>query len=194
MRGSLCLRHGFWWVMSSWRWRTPRQLLVTSLEGSLGQSGGTNHESSQKRDTVPISGACLHYAGYIWLWESPPAKAIDAYRTAVTINQRDYRAWYGLGQTYELLRSSICGRGSRVSLSWVDLSWGNTFFCPPSPTKWGDMDGKTYANHRAWPWRISCIYLSWNELIPKSQQMMARKGTSPHQARHLCQILMNFSL
>lgn len=30
-------------------------------------------------------------------------EAIDAYRTAVTINQRDYRAWYGLGQTYELL-------------------------------------------------------------------------------------------
>merc|ERR1719201_3207667 len=29
--------------------------------------------------------------------------AIDAYRTAVSINQRDYRAWYGLGQTYELL-------------------------------------------------------------------------------------------
>ena len=29
--------------------------------------------------------------------------AIDAYRTAVNINQRDYRAWYGLGQTYELL-------------------------------------------------------------------------------------------
>lgn len=30
-------------------------------------------------------------------------EAIDAYRTAVVINQRDYRAWYGLGQTYELL-------------------------------------------------------------------------------------------
>jgi len=29
--------------------------------------------------------------------------AIDAYRMAVNINQRDYRAWYGLGQTYELL-------------------------------------------------------------------------------------------
>lgn len=29
--------------------------------------------------------------------------AIDAYRTAVNVNQRDYRAWYGLGQTYEML-------------------------------------------------------------------------------------------
>lgn len=31
------------------------------------------------------------------------AAAIEAYRNAVNINQRDYRAWYGLGQTYELL-------------------------------------------------------------------------------------------
>jgi anaphase-promoting complex subunit 8 len=27
----------------------------------------------------------------------------DAYRSAVALNPRDYRAWYGLGQTYELL-------------------------------------------------------------------------------------------
>lgn len=31
------------------------------------------------------------------------AAAIAAYRKAVDINDRDYRAWYGLGQTYELL-------------------------------------------------------------------------------------------
>ena len=30
--------------------------------------------------------------------------AIEAYRRAVDINPRDYRAWYGLGQTYELLQ------------------------------------------------------------------------------------------
>jgi anaphase-promoting complex subunit 8 len=30
--------------------------------------------------------------------------AIEAYRHAVDINQLDYRAWYGLGQTYEMLR------------------------------------------------------------------------------------------
>jgi len=29
--------------------------------------------------------------------------AIEAYRSAVDINPRDYRAWYGLGQTYEIL-------------------------------------------------------------------------------------------
>ena len=28
----------------------------------------------------------------------------DAYRRATTLNQNDYRAWYGLGQTYELLQ------------------------------------------------------------------------------------------
>ena len=30
--------------------------------------------------------------------------AIEAYRRAVDINARDYRAWYGLGQTYEILQ------------------------------------------------------------------------------------------
>jgi len=29
--------------------------------------------------------------------------ASEAYRRAVELNPRDYRAWYGLGQTYELL-------------------------------------------------------------------------------------------
>jgi anaphase-promoting complex subunit 8 len=29
--------------------------------------------------------------------------AIDSYRRAVDVNRKDYRAWYGLGQTYELL-------------------------------------------------------------------------------------------
>ena len=29
--------------------------------------------------------------------------AIEAYRRGVDVNCRDYRAWYGLGQTYELL-------------------------------------------------------------------------------------------
>ena len=32
------------------------------------------------------------------------AAAIEAYRHAVDINPRDYRAWYGLGQTYEILQ------------------------------------------------------------------------------------------
>ncbi|KAI8473690.1 MAG: hypothetical protein J3K34DRAFT_518801 [Monoraphidium minutum] len=30
--------------------------------------------------------------------------AIDAYRQAIEVSPRDYRAWYGLGQTYELLQ------------------------------------------------------------------------------------------
>ena len=29
--------------------------------------------------------------------------AIESYRRAVDVNRRDYRAWYGLGQTYEVL-------------------------------------------------------------------------------------------
>jgi len=34
--------------------------------------------------------------------KNPPA-AIEAYRRAVSLNPSDYRAWYGLGQTYELV-------------------------------------------------------------------------------------------
>lgn len=33
---------------------------------------------------------------------APPLRA-EAYRRAVDVNPRDYRAWYGLGQTYELV-------------------------------------------------------------------------------------------
>jgi tetratricopeptide (TPR) repeat protein len=32
-----------------------------------------------------------------------PVRPADAYRRAIDVNPRDYRAWYGLGQTYELL-------------------------------------------------------------------------------------------
>eukprot|EP00883_Tetradesmus_obliquus_P015588 jgi/Sobl393_1/8739/SZX78120.1 len=38
---------------------------------------------------------------YVEMKNAPAA--IDAYRSAVALNPRDYRAWYGLGQTYELL-------------------------------------------------------------------------------------------
>lgn len=31
------------------------------------------------------------------------AAAVQCYRNAVAISERDYRAWYGLGQTYEML-------------------------------------------------------------------------------------------
>ena len=31
----------------------------------------------------------------------------EAYRKAVDLNPRDYRAWYGLGQTYELLHMPV---------------------------------------------------------------------------------------
>jgi anaphase-promoting complex subunit 8 len=38
---------------------------------------------------------------YVEMKNTPAA--IDAYWWAVDINPRDYRAWYGLGQTYEIL-------------------------------------------------------------------------------------------
>lgn len=33
--------------------------------------------------------------------------AIESYRRAVDINRKDYRAWYGLGQTYEILEMHL---------------------------------------------------------------------------------------
>ena len=32
-----------------------------------------------------------------------PAAAVESYRKAVEVSPVDYRAWYGLGQTYEML-------------------------------------------------------------------------------------------
>ena len=38
---------------------------------------------------------------YVEMKNTPAA--VDAYRRAVDINPRDYRAWYGLGQAYEMM-------------------------------------------------------------------------------------------
>ena len=37
------------------------------------------------------------------LLRCPYLLCAEVYRRAVDLNPRDYRAWYGLGQTYELL-------------------------------------------------------------------------------------------
>ena len=41
--------------------------------------------------------------GHEYIEMKNTAAAIEAYRRAVDVNGRDYRAWYGLGQTYEIL-------------------------------------------------------------------------------------------
>lgn len=41
------------------------------------------------------------YSEYVEL--KNPGAAVEAYRAATALSPRDYRAWYGLGQTYELL-------------------------------------------------------------------------------------------
>jgi anaphase-promoting complex subunit 8 len=40
--------------------------------------------------------------GHEYLEMKSIPSAIESYRTAVDIDQTDYRAWYGLGQTYEI--------------------------------------------------------------------------------------------
>ena len=61
------------------------------------------------------------------------AAAVDAYRHAVDIDPKDYRAWYGLGQTYEILtmcapRAEITPRSRLTSsLGEVDFVTAGTF-------------------------------------------------------------------
>jgi len=45
--------------------------------------------------------------GHEYMELKNPNAAIQAYRRAVDINHRDYRAWYGLGQTYEILQMHL---------------------------------------------------------------------------------------
>lgn len=40
--------------------------------------------------------------GHEYLEMKNTSKAIECYRTAVDIDTKDFRAWYGLGQTYEI--------------------------------------------------------------------------------------------
>ena len=50
-------------------------------------------------------GVGVDIARHVVVWHVLTAVscAVEAYRRAVDLNPRDYRAWYGLGQTYELL-------------------------------------------------------------------------------------------
>jgi hypothetical protein len=58
--------------------------------------------------------------------------APDAYRQAIEVSPRDYRAWYGLGQTYELLQMPYYAlyyyrcelQGSHLALSCLLVQWG----------------------------------------------------------------------
>ncbi|XP_010225258.1 PREDICTED: cell division cycle protein 23 homolog, partial [Tinamus guttatus] len=42
--------------------------------------------------------------GHEYMEMKNTSAAIQAYRHAIEVNKRDYRAWYGLGQTYEILK------------------------------------------------------------------------------------------
>lgn len=45
--------------------------------------------------------------GHEYIEWKQTAKAMEAYRRAVQVAPGDYRAWYGLGQTYELLNMNL---------------------------------------------------------------------------------------
>ncbi|KAJ1913383.1 anaphase-promoting complex component apc8 [Mycoemilia scoparia] len=42
--------------------------------------------------------------GHEYMEMKNTSAAIQAYRRAIEVDERDYRAWYGLGQTYEMLK------------------------------------------------------------------------------------------
>lgn len=75
---------------------------------------------------------------------APAAAAADAYRCAVKLNPRDYRAWYGLGQTYELLgmpvyalhyyRCDTCDERS-TSAAGAHAVWCGVVWCGLVPVR-----------------------------------------------------------
>ena len=56
---------------------------------------------SQAQPPLPLG---VDFMGHEYVELKNTAAAVDAYRHAVDINPKDYRAWYGLGQTYEILQ------------------------------------------------------------------------------------------
>lgn len=82
---------GHWWDMSTWRWRT--HLLLFRLIGELlvGGWGGAD---------------CCDVKSLYWVCKSLTLilPSYPSLRHAIEVNKRDYRAWYGLGQTYEILK------------------------------------------------------------------------------------------
>ena len=75
--------------MHSWECCNVRPALVGETAASL--PPGAPPTLSSPPAPPPHVCVCLGVGG------------ADAYRRAVELNGRDYRAWYGLGQTYELL-------------------------------------------------------------------------------------------
>jgi tetratricopeptide (TPR) repeat protein len=59
------------------------------------------------RRALRLDAACLSawtLMGHEYVELKNTAAAVECYRRAVDANARDYRAWYGLGQTYEILQ------------------------------------------------------------------------------------------
>ena len=62
------------------------------------------------------------------------AAAVECYRHAVDVNARDYRAWYGLGQTYELLQVRLERGGSGSERAGFPHARGIPFlYCARAP-------------------------------------------------------------
>jgi tetratricopeptide (TPR) repeat protein len=76
-------------------------------------------------DPLYLSGWTL--MGHEYLEMKNTAAAVEAYRTAVEIDQRDYRAWYGLGQIYELLH---------MHHHALYYYWHTTTLRPTDPRMW----------------------------------------------------------
>jgi hypothetical protein len=75
------------------------------------------------------------------------AAVTDAYRNAVALNPRDYRAWYGLGQTYELLSMP------HYALHYYRCVGCITHSAPPPPP--GVMCGRMVPGGRV-GWGLCC--------------------------------------
>lgn len=77
------LAPGLSWATSTWRWRTLR--LPSRPTGQL-KAAWRIHSSLYCCESFLVFTCTL------------------SIRHAIEVNKRDYRAWYGLGQTYEILK------------------------------------------------------------------------------------------
>jgi len=69
------------------------------------------------------------------LWkEKNHAAAINAYREALDLNRRDHRAWYGLGETYEIIKM----------YSYALYYFKEAFALKPNDSRYSNALGEVY--------------------------------------------------
>lgn len=90
---------GLSWVMNTWKWRT--------LQLPYRPTGQTEGGEDQKKKLECLVEFLFIIREWSYIRSIVPSFFLSFFslsRHAIEVNKRDYRAWYGLGQTYEILK------------------------------------------------------------------------------------------